>query len=387
MKKIIVLSTMLIFCLLTAFLFIGTIRADSSEYDQPKAKPDGSKWRIAYCESENFITYPNTLIAIVYGLEELGWINNLDGFDQVADSGESKLIWDWLSTRDVSPYIEFENDAAYNLRDPDFNQEDLVDRLKNKNDIDLVVVMGAAAGNLLSNADHDTNIFVFAASNAVRSGIINSADDSGKDNVWAHIDEQRFVRQTRACYDIVRFEKVGMVYEDSDAARVYSAVNEMECLAEEKGFEIVRYYVKEPVSPEEYPGYYQEVQAAYNKLAGQVDAVYVTIASLESEKLHELFHPFYDQKIPIFSQLGNIEVENGALIAVSVMDEVNIGRFGADNIGRCLLGAKPRDLEQTFQSATKISINAEVAELIGFKLPFELAMVVDEVYKTIGGDE
>lgn len=387
MKKIISLSTFLIICLLTAFLFMGTYRADSSEYNQPKVKPDGSKWRIAYCESENFITYPNTLTAIVYGLEELGWINNLDGFDQVADSGDSKLIWEWLSTRDVSPYIEFVEDAAYNLRDPDFNQTELIERLRTTRDIDLVVVMGAAAGNFLANADHDTNIFVFAASNAVRSGIIVSAEDSGKDNVWAHMDEQRFVRQTRAFYDIIRPKKVGMVYEDSDAARVYSAVHEMESLAEEKGFEIIRYYVKEPVSPEEFPAYYQEVQAAYNRLAGQVDAVYVTIASLESTKLPVLFTPFYEHKIPIFSQLGNIEVQNGALITVSVMDEINIGRFGADNVSRCLLGAKPRDLEQTFQSAPKITINAEVAKKIGFKLPFELAMVVDEVYKTIGGKE
>ena len=175
-----------------------------------------------------------------------------------------------------------------------------------------------------------------------------------------------------------------MVYEDSDAARVYSAVNEVESLAQEKGFEIVRYHVKEPLSPEEYPGYYQEVQAAYNKLAPQVDAVYITIASLESEKLPVLFQPFYEHKVPIFSQLGNIEVENGALITVSVMDEINIGRFGADNISKCLLGAKPRDLEQSFQSAPKISLNAEVADKIGFKLPFELAIVVDEVYQTIG---
>ena len=279
------------------------------------------------------------------------------------------------------------DDAAYNLRDPDFNQTELIERLRTTRDIDLVVVMGAAAGNFLANADHDTNIFVFAASNAVRSGIIVSAEDSGKDNVWAHMDEQRFVRQTRAFYDIVRPKKVGMVYEDSDAARVYSAVHEMESLAEEKKFEIIRYYVKEPVSPEEFPAYYQEVQAAYNRLAGQVDAVYVTIASLESTKLPVLFTPFYEHKIPIFSQLGNIEVQNGALITVSVMDEINIGRFGADNVSRCLLGAKPRDLEQTFQSAPKITINAEVAKKIGFKLPFELAMVVDEVYKTIGGEE
>ena len=78
--------------------------------------------------------------------------------------------------------------------------------------------------------------------------------------------------------------------------------------------------------------------------------------------------------------MGNIEVENGALLTVSVMDEVNIGRFGADNIGKCLLGAKPRELEQSFQSTPRITLNAAVAQQIGFKLPYELVMALDEVY-------
>lgn len=384
MKKFIAILGVLITLVMAANLVIGIDQAQSSGADQPTTRPDGSKWRIAYCESESFITYPNTLVAVVKGMKEIGWITDLEGFEQVAASGNGKVIWNWLATREVSPYIDFVDDACYNMRDPDFKQEVLIDRLKNVKDIDLMLVMGAAAGNLLSNADHDTNIFVFAASNAVRSGIIASVEDSGQDNVWAHMDEQRFVRQTRAFYDIVKFKKLGMVYEDSDNARVYSAVNEVESLAREKGFEVVRYHVTEPRTPEEFPQYYREVQAAYNQLAEQVDAVYITIASLESDKLPELFQPFYEHKIPVFSQLGNSEVKNGALLTVSVMDEVNIGRFGADNVSKCLLGAKPRDLEQSFQSAPQITLNAEVAKKIGFKLPFELVIVVDEVYQSIG---
>lgn len=382
-KKIRLIALVGIFfcCLAVAGLISHTVQAGSLPVGAPGLKPDSSKWQIAYCESETFITYTRTLIAIVKGLEETGWINNLEGFDQIAATGDSKVIWKWLASHEVSLYIQFVDDAFYNLREPGTDGEEIPERLRERKDIDAMLVMGGAAGVLLSNSRHDTNVFVFAASNAVRSGIIASAEDSGKDNVWAHMDEQRFERQIRAFYDIVKFRKLGMVYEESDNARIYSAVNEAESLAREKGFKIVRYYVREPRSPVEYPEYYREVQAAYNKLAAEVDAVYVTIASLESEKLAELFQPFYEQKIPVFSQLGNIEVENGALLTVSVMDETNIGRFGADSIGKCLLGAKPRELEQTFQSAPQITLNAEVAKKIGFKLPFELVMVLDKVYE------
>ncbi len=348
--------------------------------DKPAPPADTIKWRIGYCESESFITYKDTLVAIVKGLEEIGWITDLEGFEQVAANSDSQTIWKWLATREVSPYVEFVDNACYNLRDPEFQQDTIINRLKNTKDLDLMLVMGAAAGNMLSNADHDTNILVFAASNAVRSGIIDSVEDSGKDNVWAHMDEHRFERQTRAFYDIVKFKKLGIVYEDSDNARIYSAVNELESLAKEKGFKIVCYHVTEPRSAEEYAQYYQEVQTAYNKLAQEVDAMYVTIASLESNKLPQLFQPFYANKIPIFSQLGNIEVKNGAMMTVSVMDEENIGRFGADTISKCLQGANPRDLQQSFQSSPRITLNAEVVKKLDFKLPFELLIVVDEVY-------
>jgi ABC-type uncharacterized transport system substrate-binding protein len=354
---------------------------------RPVRRADGGKWRIGYCESESFITYTRTLVGIVKGLEEIGWINRLEGLDQVAASGNSKIIWHWLASREVSPYIQFVDDACYNLREPGTDQAAILQRLDQKQDLDVMLVMGAAAGVLLSKADH-TDIFVFAASNAVRSGIIRSAEDSGKDNVWAHMDPQRFTRQIKAFYDIKPFKRLGMVYEDSANARVYSAVNEVEALVRAKGFTIVRYHVREPRSPGEYPEYYRQVAVAYRALAPQVDAVYITVASLESSKLPELFRPFYEYKVPIFSQLGNIEVENGALLTVSVMDEVNIGRFGADTITKCLQGAKPRDLEQVYQSTPRISLNARVAKMMDFKLPFELAIVVDEVYQTIGtGDE
>ncbi|QGG48081.1 ABC transporter substrate-binding protein [Heliorestis convoluta] len=383
MKRIIAVMVVMMSILMAA-LTIVTIQKGTVENAYASTfKEDGTKWRIGYCESEDFITFTETLIGIVHGLEELGWIRNLDGFDIVAYTRDSKAIWNYLANRDIGPYIEFVDDGFYNLRDEGVTPEDIVDRLQRNKDIDLMLVMGTQAGISLSTDDHDTNIFVFAASNAVRSGIIDSVEDSGKDHVWAHMDEQRFERQIKAFHDIVQFEKIGMVYEDSDIARVYSAVNEVEKLAKDKGFEIVRYHVDEPLRSEEYSRYYQEVQEAYNQLAQEVDAVFVTIASLESDKLPTLFTPFYEKKIPVFSQLGNIEVEHGALMTISVMDEVNLGRFGADTIGKYLEGTKPRDLEQSFQVAPKIILNAEVAQKIDFMIPFELIIVIDEVYENI----
>lgn len=386
MKKVVIIS-LIVISLLTinvSGLFTHNFSYATGEDDSytPVTRKDGARWRIGYCESETFITYPKTLVGIVNGLYERGWITDLEGFDVVSNGSDARQIWRWLATREVSPYIEFVEDAFYNLKNGD-NSADIIERLNKQHDLDLMVAMGTQAGVDLGNASHDTNIFVFAASNAVRAGIIDSEEDSGLDHVWAHMDSNRFERQLSVFYDIVKFKKLGMVYEDSDIARVYSAVSEVENLAAEKGFEVVRYYVDEPGTPEDYQRYYREVQEAYSKLAPRVDAMFVTVASLESTKLPELFTPFYENNVAIFSQLGNVEVEYGALMTVSVMDELNVGRFGADTVIKCLKGARPRELPQVFQSSPRIIFNAQVAKKIGFKIPFELIMVTDKVYHEI----
>ncbi|MCF8011132.1 MAG: hypothetical protein K9L17_06645 [Clostridiales bacterium] len=386
LRKIIIISCIVIGLLainLSGLIALSPSSASgSSDNLTPVTRSDGTRWQIGYCESENFITYTKTLVGIVNALRERGWITDLDGFDSVSESSDSREIWRWLANRNVSPYIEFVDEAFYNLKNAG-SSEDVVNRFNAQNDLDIMMVMGTQAGVVLGSNDNDTDIFVFAASNAVRSGIIDSVEDSGREHVWAHMDPTRFERQLNVFYDIINFKKLGMVYEDSDIARVYSAVSEVEKLAGEKGFEIVRYYVDEPRSPEDYPRYYREVQEAYDKLATCVDAMFVTIASLESKKLPQLFTPFYEKNVPVFSQLGNVEVQHGALMTVSVMDELNIGRFGADKIIKSLKGANPWELTQKFQCAPRIVFNSKVAQRIDFKIPFKLIIVTDEVYGTI----
>ncbi|OEF97132.1 ABC transporter substrate binding protein [Desulfuribacillus alkaliarsenatis] len=350
---------------------------------------DDDRWRLGYVESETFSAYPETLVAIIRGLNEQGWLDLLstegldEGLARVLATNNSSEIWKWLSSNDVSTKLSFVDTAFYNLRENDSDRENIIERVQNTRDLDLLITMGAAAGHLLSTTEHNTNTLVFAASNAVRSGIIDSVEDSGQDYLWAHMDEHRFERQVKAFYDIFEFETLGIVYEDSPAARVYSAIDELEALAEEKGFNIISKHVTEPLQADEFPTYYEQVSKAYEELAGKVDAFYLSIASIESDRLPVLLHPFYEYKVPVFSQMGSIEVEHGALITVSVMDYTNIGRFGADTIIKCLEGELPRNLEQTYQSAPQINLNVEVAKMIDYKLPFELVIVVDRAYQYI----
>ncbi|MGM0380189.1 MAG: ABC transporter substrate-binding protein [Bacillota bacterium] len=361
----------------------NTSQKNSIQKNLPQ-KNDGKKWRIGYCESEKFINYAGTFFALLKGLEEMGWILNIDNIPYQEGQNDTKVMWEWLNNHATGPYIEFVSDAHYNLYSLDEAKEkEIIDRLKNKKDIDLMIVMGSAAGKFLANNKHDTPTMVFSATNAVQSQIIKSKKDSGIDHIWAHMDADRFKRQVSVLYDVFNFKKLGVVYENSPIVKDYSAIADIEEVANKKGFELIEYHVKNPINQSDKTRYYKDLAIAYDNIAKEIDAMYITVAHIEASKLNSLLKPFYTNEIPVFSQLGDQEVKYGAFMSISLTDYKNMGRFGANQISKVLRGAKPRDLNQVFKSTPQIVLNTEVADKIKYKPPFKILLIADKIYNKI----
>lgn len=348
----------------------------------------GKKWRVAYCESESFVNYAGTLYAILKGLEEEGWIKGLEGLPYQPGQTDTLEMWKWLGQNDIGPYLEFVQDQYYCLAAIDIEKMGkLRDTLQKTDNADVLLVMGTYAGTVVTEKKPAIPVLIFSTSNALNAGIVKSEELSGRSNIWAHMDMRRFQRQVTVSHDIFGFKKLGVVYENSAAGRSFSALNDIETVAKKRGFSIVERHVLEPIGPEDRARYYSDVKQAYQELADTVDVMYVTVAALEPEWLENLFTPFYEKKIPIFSQLGENEVKYGALMSVTMLDFVNMGRFGASTVIRTLKGVDPMNLPQVFESTPRISINLEVAERIGYKAPFDLLLAVDRVYTMIGDQE
>ncbi|WP_432666857.1 ABC transporter substrate binding protein [Wukongibacter baidiensis] len=347
---------------------------------------EGKKWRIGYCESEPYVNFAGTLYGIIIGLEDLGWIEGVKDIPYESGQSNSLVMWKWLSSQDLSPYIEFVDDGYYSLGlSEDGTDQQINNRLKTRNDIDLMIVMGTNAGKAIADGEHSVPTMVFSSSNAVKSGIIKSENDSGKNHLWAHMDTERYIRQIKVFHDIFDFKKLGMVYEDSLAGRTFAAVDDVQEIASEKDFEVISYFVDEPKSQEDLEDYYGKVIDANKKLSSKVDSVYFTAAAFrEVEKVPQLLEPFYDNNIPVFSQSGSIEVENGALVSLYRSDYNGIGIFGATNISKVLNGTLPRELPQIYGDTPNIVINMEVADMIEYKVPFEILLSADKIFNSIG---
>ena len=376
------------YLLLFAYLLLGSVgalAADDNLFSMEPTTNNGSKWRIAYYEGGPYIDYQKIFSETVRGLMRLGWIETAELPHQNGE--ETKTLWQWLATEAKSEYLEFVEDGHYSaewiaqVRTETVSQ--LMQRLTETNDIDLLIAMGTMAGQDFANDKHDTPTIVLSSSDPIASGIIKSVEDSGFEHVHATVDPQRFERQVRVFHEIIGFKKLGMVYEDSINGRSFAAIEFVEKVAKERGFEIVRCYsLDESIDDQKIRE--ESVKKCFQDLGKKVDAIYITQqGGINQNSIPELVKISDEYRIPTFSQAGSSEVHSGFLLSISQAGFKYVGEFHAQTIAKVLNGAKPNQLGQLFKEPPKIAINLKTAEIIGFDPPIVLLGAADEIFYEI----
>ena len=357
-------------------------KRDTYNY-QPVSKA-GKKWRIAYYQGGTSYNYYPYLAATIKGLIDLGWIEKQDL--PVNNNKDTKVLWNWLAKNLKSNYVEFIADAYYSA-DWDSNvrtvmRKGIIDRLNTK-EVDLIIAMGTWAGKDMANNEHTTPIMVMSSTDPVRAGIIASNEDSGYDHVFARVDPSRWERQIQIFYKIVGFKKLGIAYENSVLGKSYAAIDIIEKIAKEKGFDIVRCFTKDDIPDQGQAG--ESVVKCFEELAPKVDAIYVVMQNgVNDNTLPKLVSIANKYRIPTFSQQGSEEVSKGILLSISREGGFGpVGRFLAISMAKILNGAKPRQINQVFEEGPTIAINLKTAEMIGLYLSAEVLAASDEVYREI----
>ena len=351
-------------------------------------KNNGEKWRIGYYEGGAYINYQQQLTETVKGLMQLGWLETANLPKQSGEATDT--LWKWLSTEAKSEYIQFVADAHYTaLWEKDTRskvEDEIVFRLNNDKDLDLMIGMGTWAGKGLANYRHRTNTLVFSTSNPISSGIIKSVEDSGFDHVHVRVDPKRNERQLKVFHEMIGFHKLGVVYEDSLAGRSYAAIDTIEALAKTHDFEIIRCHTKSDISDKKAAE--EGVIKCFNKVAKKADAIYVTQqGGVNSRSVPLLVEIANSNKIPTFSQSGAGEVSYGVLASLSRAGYKYVGRFHAETIAKVFNGAQPNQLNQLYEEPPKIALNLKTAEIIGFDPPIVLLGATDELFEEIKGNK
>jgi ABC-type uncharacterized transport system substrate-binding protein len=375
---------MVIVLLAGVFASVNVSAADKGEFSTNPVTNNGKKWRIGYLEGGNYPDYEIILKATVKGLIGLGWIEDME-FPK-AYNPNHREFWEWLSRSVRSDYLEFVPDAFWTS---DFNKEvrpstraKVLERLKDKKDIDLMIAMGTWAGQDLANNDHSVPTVVGSCSNPISSNIIRSVEDSGYDHIHAKADPTRYERQVRLFHDIMHFSRLGVAFEDSVEGRTFAGIDSIEKVAKERGFEIVRCIA--PFNNVSLQEAEKAVVTCHKELAPKIDALYITVhRGVNLKNMPVLLEPLIEHKIPTFSMLGSEEVKHGVLLSIAQAEFKYVGQFHAEVIAKILNGARARDIDQNWSDPLKIALNLKTAKLIQYDPPFDVMAAADEIYEDI----
>lgn len=354
----------------------------------PVRTPQGERWQLGYLQGGDYADYPIILTAIVRGLITLGWVEDTPLPDPTTHTAAQ--IWAYLAEHGKSDYVRFVPDGFYSPGNFDAalrpaTREAVYARLNGKRDIDLMIAMGTWAGQDLANGPIDVPTIVASTSDPIASRIVTSAEDSGHDHIHAKVEPDRYQRQLRLFHDIVPFQTLGIVYENTPEGRTFGGVDAVEDMARQLGFQVVACHA--PFN--NVPTAEAERLAAdcYAQLAPTVQAVYLTVhRGVTTQSLGPIVDAMLKAEVPSFSMLGSAEVQRGVLLSMAQAGYLPVGLFHAETMARIFHGAKPRELSQVWLSPAEIAINLKTAERIGFDPPIDILLASDEVYDAIGDD-
>jgi ABC-type uncharacterized transport system substrate-binding protein len=345
-------------------------------------------YRVAYIQGDPYVNYAGNLSGLITGLSNLGMVDEIKDWGFIEGSDDARLIWAWLK-KHSSEDIEFDQEEFYSLITmTDEEKTELLRHLTEDQPVDLILVMGTAAAKFVQQAETQCDIMVMSVTNAYQAGIVEDIDYSGIENIWAHMSPNRYYNQLNVFQTIFPFQALGIVYEDSETGRNEISYIDIRKFAADKGIALVEVAVNADQKEDGADRYEEKMMQAYQQLASQVDAVYMTNSGFRTtNRIPEYLEPFRGKGVPVFSQTGKNDVKYGATMTIYRYSFQEIGDFCADRFLRIKDGESPGSLDQRFDESQTICFNLAAAEEAGIQLPFKVLLSSDTIYTKIGGDQ
>ena len=336
---------------------------------------DISHVRIGCFNSGEYFYYRDELDAIARHLQKIGWIS---GYDEGKTRQTTEEVWQDLS-KCSSEYLEFVPEVYYEKY---YMSDEELEEATNCDKVDLMLSIGSLSGTFLTSVSDRINYdyMVMAVVDPKSAGIIAGTDERYNDRSFAVVDTGRITRQLESAYEIFQFKDVGVVYEDTEEAYSYSGIGQLEEMSEKYGFNIHRMHVKEAYE-NDYDRYYSELRAAYSELIPEIDMLYITTATIEDDKLPWLLEDVIDAGIVTVAETSESQVENGALMHITMSDATEEGQFIVSKICDYARGVPIKEMDMVFEVAPKICLNSTTIKRTGARLPLATYLIADKIYE------
>lgn len=338
-------------------------------------------FRVAYLEGDPYVNYTGHLYGLAKGLSARGLVEDVNSLAFKEGSDDARQIWNWLSTHGKRK-LSFKKKDFYQLVYMTAEEKRRFVHHMNRDDsIDLIIVMGTAAGTFVKESGLDKEVMVMSVTDAKAAGIVKGNTYSGTRNIWAHTAPKRYYNQLKVFQNLFELQSMGIVYENSANGRKEISYNMIKQFTAEKGIKLTEIKVNASLKKDGQKAYEAKMIRGYNKLEGKVDGVYMTnCGGRTKSRIQDYVAPLYKKAIPVFSQTGKEDVEGGAMLAVERSSFNEIGDFCAKQFQQIMQGRSPGSLMQNYDEAQAISINMKAARQANIKIPFQVLLSADTIY-------
>lgn len=316
------------------------------------------------------------LKGLAEGLQEIGYIQG--SVDLEAAPADFDGYYRYLLEQDLGKYIKF--DKNYYLVG-EGNDEGIAETLRSEADagkLDIIAVTGTTPGLFLKELDLGVPFLVSMATDPIASGIIDSAEDTGNENIWALVEPDSCSRKFEAYHSMLDFDRLGLV--EVEEYEIIGGNGQYRDKAKELGVELDEIvFSEEEVSAEDYG------KALLNKLKksdlSELDGIlfaYGTIHEKESEAIADYLT---SRGLPLLVGDGDAIVKNGGLIYLSFFDYEGYGRYAAKVMSNVFHGQKAGSQPCIYTSPSRIVLNLATAQKMGFETDMALLRSTSRIYR------
>lgn len=292
-----------------------------------------------------------------------------------------KEITKALQQRGVGQYIVFPNELHIS---PGWNAPDSVYRaearkLMDNPAIDVIISMGTEATKaLLLENNGKTPIMSVDVADPAGAGIVDPVTGKGAANLTIRYTKNKWFKVFALFHEALPFRRLGIMYHDSPEGLSYSNVREAREVARERGFNLVEYPFLDKAESIE------SCTKGVNRLMQQgIDAFYISALNCfdwtqaDPQKIFDILNA---EKIKTFARDGSVHVSKGALMGLSTLDYVPLGKFYADHMAAKLGLLPPNTQLEEAAYTPKIALNLVAAQKMGMDLPLVLLISADELF-------
>ncbi len=343
----------------------------------PCKKPNGQPFKIAFMDLGPPIESSYLCLkGFVEGLQQLGYINETIDFSKAPE--EFYGYYDYLTASDIGDYVSFEPEP-YMIDEGD-NKElgDMIQKKVTSGELDVIVATGTDPGLFLKSLDLPIPFLVCLATDPVASGIIDSAENTGNDKIWALVEPNPYGRQFEGYQSMLNFQKIGFVF--IDEYDLIAGNSEYMNKADELSidYDVITFTEKESMS-EDFDD--KLLQSLKEQDMSDYDAVLFAYGTMNDNNAPMISDYMATIGVPSLVGDGDSISKNGGMMCLSCFDYESYGNYASMVISNVFHGENAGDQPCVFNSSPHIVMNLTCAQKTGFKVTVDLLNSIDKIYR------